>query len=339
MTDSMKPPVRAAQVDGDLDCGIDGFYGLHRDTLLLIQRFAYALACKLAAAEKKYGYSNNWMRPDWMDECRNHLMQHIAKGDPRDVAAYCAFLWHHGESTAPTAKPLPAQVDAGRIAEETMQAWGDRVPRYSFDFRGLIADGIRRASIAVEPIAQGDGVGTILSIVSDVMTDHGGYDLSNDEDALGSFHACLRERLEEHCAQPRESLNGRLDRQRVVHAWCVAAFGDDHAASIEQRGIRLVEEAIEAGQACGCQPDMVHRLVDHIYGKPTGDLSQELGGVGVTMLALAQAAGLDADASETKEIERILSKPLAHFAARNAAKNAAGFNVFAATSAPGAPQP
>lgn len=35
--------------------------------------------------------------------------------------------------------------DASAIAEETMQAWGDRVPKYSFDFRGLIADGVRRA--------------------------------------------------------------------------------------------------------------------------------------------------------------------------------------------------
>jgi hypothetical protein len=51
--------------------------------------------------------------------------------------------------TAPVNPPAQAaQVDADRIAEETMQAWGDRVPKYSFDFRGLIADGIRRAGIA-----------------------------------------------------------------------------------------------------------------------------------------------------------------------------------------------
>ena len=74
---------------------------LHPETADLVRRFSAALAEKLAAAEQKYGYSDNWARPGWMDECRQHLLDHVAKGDPRDVAAYCAFLWHHGERTAP----------------------------------------------------------------------------------------------------------------------------------------------------------------------------------------------------------------------------------------------
>lgn len=73
---------------------------LHPATADLVRRFSQALAEKLAAAEAKYGYSDGWASPDWMDECRAKLMEHIAKGDPRDVAAYCAFLWHHGASTA-----------------------------------------------------------------------------------------------------------------------------------------------------------------------------------------------------------------------------------------------
>ena len=31
------------------------------------------------------------------------------KGDPRDVAAYCAFLWHHGQSTAALTHPSTPQ--------------------------------------------------------------------------------------------------------------------------------------------------------------------------------------------------------------------------------------
>lgn len=73
---------------------------LHPLTTNLVVRFARALAAKLAAAEVKYGYSDGWRGTAWMDECRAKLMEHIGKGDPRDVAAYCAFLWHHGESTA-----------------------------------------------------------------------------------------------------------------------------------------------------------------------------------------------------------------------------------------------
>jgi hypothetical protein len=74
--------------------------GLHPHTVNLVARFAAALADKLAKAERKYGYSDGWSSPDWMDECRAKLMEHVAKGDPRDVAAYCAFLWHHDERTA-----------------------------------------------------------------------------------------------------------------------------------------------------------------------------------------------------------------------------------------------
>jgi hypothetical protein len=120
----------------------------------------------------------------------------------------------------------------------------------------------------------------------------------------------------------------RSTRQRSVHEWCVAAFGDNHAHSIEQRGIRLVEEAIETGQACNCDKDMVHRLVDYVYARPAGAMFQEIGGVGVTLLALSEAAMIDADQAEAAEFNRVLSKPLEHFAARNDAKNAAGFNVL-----------
>ncbi|WP_244096411.1 hypothetical protein [Burkholderia dolosa] len=89
---------------------------LHPDTAKLVRRFARALANKLLAAQRKYGYSDNWMRDGWADECRAELMRHIHKGDPRDVAAYCAFLWHHNESTAPApADERAAMVDAREI--------------------------------------------------------------------------------------------------------------------------------------------------------------------------------------------------------------------------------
>lgn len=85
---------------------------LHPKTADLVQRFSAALAEKLAAAEKKYGYSDGWASPDWMDECRRQLLQHVAKGDPRDVAAYCAFLWHHGARTE--SAPHPSESACGK---------------------------------------------------------------------------------------------------------------------------------------------------------------------------------------------------------------------------------
>lgn len=85
---------------------------LHHKTSDLVARFARALAEKLAAAEVKYGYTDGWLSPDWMDECRAKLLEHVEKGDPRDVAAYCAFLWHHGAST--TAPKTNAKGSVGR---------------------------------------------------------------------------------------------------------------------------------------------------------------------------------------------------------------------------------
>lgn len=65
----------------------------------LVNRFAAALKRKLSMAAKKYGYTDNWRRTD-PQELREELHRHVDKGDPRDVAAFCAFLWHRNESTA-----------------------------------------------------------------------------------------------------------------------------------------------------------------------------------------------------------------------------------------------
>ncbi len=74
--------------------------GLDPLTANLVARFASALAEKLKGAQDKYGYTDGWAEPGWMDECRAQLREHVENGDPRDVAAFAAFLWHHGASTA-----------------------------------------------------------------------------------------------------------------------------------------------------------------------------------------------------------------------------------------------
>lgn len=61
----------------------------------LVAGFANALFEKLVAAEKKYNYEGTWKKDDWQDSLIIQLHQHVAKGDPLDVAAYCAFAWHH----------------------------------------------------------------------------------------------------------------------------------------------------------------------------------------------------------------------------------------------------
>jgi hypothetical protein len=76
---------------------------LHPETRRLVQDFADALAEKLIKAQQKYGRKDDWRIDDWEADCRAELMRHIEKGDPLDVAAYCAFMWRRGWSTTPPA--------------------------------------------------------------------------------------------------------------------------------------------------------------------------------------------------------------------------------------------
>jgi NTP pyrophosphatase (non-canonical NTP hydrolase) len=126
---------------------------------------------------------------------------------------------------------------------------------------------------------------------------------------------------------PTERRLSRDQRQEMIASWAEVAFGRGEATSLPQRGLRLLEEAIEAFQACGGDEAKAHELVAYVFGRDKGEIGQELGGVAVCTLALAAAAGLSADEEEAREIHRVLSKPIAEFTARNAAKNAAGFLV------------
>lgn len=85
--------------------------GLHPLTQQLVDDFAHALALKLRAAETKYGHLAEWAEPNWRAECQRQLVQHVAKGDPLDVAAYAAFCWRHGW---PTAADAPASEGEAR---------------------------------------------------------------------------------------------------------------------------------------------------------------------------------------------------------------------------------
>jgi len=119
----------------------------------------------------------------------------------------------------------------------------------------------------------------------------------------------------------------RITRQRRVNDWAVDAFGIQQAINPKQRALRLLEEAVEAYQAVGGDKVLAHLTVDVMFDRPAGDPAQELGGVGVTLLALGASLGLSADLEESREIARVLSKPLSHWTARNAAKNAAGLDA------------
>lgn len=69
-----------------------------------------------------------WMANDWVDEVRMQVRLHVQKGDPRDVAVYCAFAWHHGWSLAmPALKAIDFEAIEARFTEIHFLAEPNRV--------------------------------------------------------------------------------------------------------------------------------------------------------------------------------------------------------------------
>jgi hypothetical protein len=81
----------------------------------------------------------------------------------------------------------------------------------------------------------------------------------------------------------------------------------------------------ELAQCCRADPATLHKLLDYVYARPVGEPRQELGGVGVCVLAVANSLGIDADRAEEDEVRRCEAMDPERFKARNKAKNNAGF--------------
>lgn len=76
---------------------------VHPDEIA-VDQFAAALKEKLAAARAKG--RGGWETAECTQErLSNMLREHVEKGDPRDVANFCMFLWARGEAIAAAVAP------------------------------------------------------------------------------------------------------------------------------------------------------------------------------------------------------------------------------------------
>jgi NTP pyrophosphatase (non-canonical NTP hydrolase) len=107
--------------------------------------------------------------------------------------------------------------------------------------------------------------------------------------------------------------------QAGVDAWMDACFGDEIKADVQERCDRFIEEALEFVQAAGYSADRAHALVDYTFGRPQGDINQEVGGVMVTLAAMSNTLGVDIGACAEAELARVWSK-IAAIRAKQAAK-------------------
>lgn len=148
---------------------------------------------------------------------------------------------------------------------------------------------------------------------------------------LGAVFVDLLEQIDAARAALPEG--AREQRQARVASWVEACFGTAAQADRRERIMRVLEEATELAQAEGVELELVQRVAPVVYSRPAGKPQQEAGGVMVTMLAYAAAAGFSLDAAEVAEIERIHAKTPEHFRQRQAEKAALGI------STPPAPAP
>ena len=76
--------------------------------------------------------------------------------------------------------------------------------------------------------------------------------------------------------------------QSQVREWVEYAFGEEVADDKTERNHRFLEEALELVQTCGCTVSEAHQLVDYVFNRPAGTLTEEVGGTMTTLMALYQ---------------------------------------------------
>lgn len=109
--------------------------------------------------------------------------------------------------------------------------------------------------------------------------------------------------------------------QQSVRQWMKACFGPVISADKTERNHRFLEEALELVQSGGCTASEAHQLVDYVFGRPVGELGQEVGGTMVTLAALCLAQHVDMHAEAERELARInVPETVAKIRAKQAAK-------------------
>lgn len=93
--------------------------------------------------------------------------------------------------------------------------------------------------------------------------------------------------------------------QHAVDAWMQSTFDQATVQNVQERCFRFLEEALELVQSLGMPLVHVNTMINYTYSRPPGEPHQELGGVHVTLNALATAAGLDSAQAATDELTRV----------------------------------
>lgn len=114
-----------------------------------------------------------------------------------------------------------------------------------------------------------------------------------------------------------------------VANWVHVVLGYDCLMNRRERALRLIEEAIELGQVEGLSRSDVVKVTNRVFDRPVGEREQEVGGIGVCLLAYCYAAGIDFKGLTERELRRIEKLDPNIIRAKHAAKAEAGTAIKA----------
>ncbi len=115
-------------------------------------------------------------------------------------------------------------------------------------------------------------------------------------------------------------------RQKVITEWIQSTFGEA-ALSENERTLRFLEESLELVQAAGLPIEKARELLEYVYSRPAGVIGQEVGGVGISLLAFCEKFGISAEEEEDLEVERVTTFEADYFRKRQDAKAKAGVGL------------
>lgn len=130
------------------------------------------------------------------------------------------------------------------------------------------------------------------------------YIVSEDGDTFTTRNSVYK--VESWACDPVNDTSSVMEGfQGQVDQWMVKCFSREVANDIAERNHRFLEEALELVQANGATVDEAHMLADYVFSRKTGDVAQELGGVMLTLAALANASGFYIHTAGIVELDRV----------------------------------
>lgn len=112
-------------------------------------------------------------------------------------------------------------------------------------------------------------------------------------------------------------------RSTAALAWAVSTFGSV-AADPQERAMRFVEEALEAGMAIGLTAEVAMAIIARVYEGERGNPAREIGQAAFTLALLAETLALEADRLGAVEFDRVRTVPREEWQRRHAAKVSLG---------------